>query len=63
MVWGMQFADFKVRGQMLGNISHREHLIWPDGGEYKLKKLMWPEDGECNSGELRTTRVAKHWEV
>jgi len=63
IVWGMKFAEFEVRGQVLGNITHKEQLIWSDGGECKSKTLMWPEDVECNSGELKTTRVARRWKI
>jgi len=37
--------------------------VWPDFGRYNSENLMWPEDGERNLGELRTTRVARLCEI
>jgi hypothetical protein len=51
MVWGKQFAEIRVRGQVV----EKEKLVWTDSAECNSKNIMWPEDGKCNSGELRRT--------
>ena len=43
--------------------ENSKQLVWPDVGRYNSENLMWPEDVERNLGELRTTRVARLWEI
>ena len=49
----------------MGNATQEnsEQLVRLDVGRYNSENLMWPEDGERNLGELRTTRVAKLCEI
>jgi len=48
----------------MGNVTQENsELMWPDVERYNSENLMWPEDGECNSGEIRITLVARQWKM